>query len=429
MKRTRVAIVADLLEEGWPSMDLVADMLLDRLRSEHAHAIEATLIRPPMRRRAGVLPGVRGAAPALAFDRVVNRLWDYPRALAPFADAHDVFHIVDHSYSQLVHRLPAERTLVTCHDLDTFRSVLDPEREHRSPPFRMMTRHILDGLRKAGHIACDTAATRDALVERAGVPAERTTVVYNGPHPSCSPAADPPADVEASRMLGPRPSTSSRQAGVEILHVGSTIPRKRLDVVIRVFAGVRRRNPHVRLVRVGGTLTGEQRALARELGVADAIVSLPFLDRSTLAAVYRRSALLILPSEREGFGLPVLESLACGTPVVASDLDALREVGGTAATYCAVDRVDEWVAAVMALLEIRAQRPDEWRARREAGIARANAFSWSRYTTDIVGLYQQLTKKATEEHRKTQMVSGVLVCILFLCCSVFFCGLSSPPLV
>ena len=415
MNPLRVAIVADFLEEGWPSMDLVADMLVDRLRGEHANEIEATLVRPPMRRRAGALPLLHRTPPAGAFDRAVNRLWDYPRSLARIAGAHDVFHIVDHSYSQLVHRLPAERTLVTCHDLDTFRSVLEPERERRSAAFRMMTRHILDGLRKAGHIACDTAATRDALVDRAGVAPERTSVVYNGPHPSCTPAAEPAADVEASRMLGARGRT------LELLHVGSTIARKRIDVLLRVFAGVRRAHPEARLVRVGGPLTADQRALAHDLGVAGAIVSLPFLDRSTLAAVYRRSTLLLLPSDREGFGLPVLESLACGTPVVASDLEALREVGGTAATYCGPDRVEEWVETVLALLDTRQERPGEWRARRDAGIARAHAFSWSRYTTDIVALYRQLAKTATDEHRKTRMISGAFFAFFFcvlLCSSV-----------
>ena len=80
----------------------------------------------------------------------------------------------------------------------------------------------------------------------------------------------------------------------------------------------------------------------RELGFGDAIVVLPALDRSTLAAVYRRCALLLMPSEREGFGLPVLEALACGTPVVASDAPALREVGGYAAAYCPVDDLEAW---------------------------------------------------------------------------------------
>jgi glycosyltransferase involved in cell wall biosynthesis len=279
---------------------------------------------------------------------------------------------------------------VTCHDLDTFRSVLDPDRERRSPLFRAMTRHILMGLRKAGHIACDTVATRDALIEKAGISVDRTTVVHNGPHPSCAPGAEPAADGEAGRLLGPKERT------IDLLHVGSTIARKRIEILLHVIAGVRSQYRDIRLVRVGGAFTAEQRALARDLGLSDAIVVLPFVDRATLAAIYRRSAVVLLPSEREGFGLPVLEALACGTPVIASAIDALREVGGDAVSYCPPDAVDVWTREVVMALRERTERPDAWRARRDAGLARAAAFSWSRYTSDVVNLYRRLGTGAVE---------------------------------
>jgi glycosyltransferase involved in cell wall biosynthesis len=376
--------VADYLEEGWPSMDLVANMLVDRLRAEYADSIEPTLIRPALRRRLSRLPGASGSARAQMADRIANRLWDYPRVVESAAEAYDLFHVVDHSYAQLVHRLPAERTLVTCHDLDTFRSVLDPELEPRSAAFRAMTRHILDGLGKAAHIACDTAATRDDLVRKAAVGAERTSVIPNGPHPSCSPSAEPAADAEAARLLGGRGATY-------LLHVGSTIARKRIDVLLRVVAAVRRQYRDTRLVRVGGPFTAEQRVLVRELGLDDAIVQLPFVDRSTLASIYRRSALVLQPSEREGFGLPVIEALASGTPVVASDIDALREVGATAVEYCVSDDVEDWARTVGRLLAERDTEPDRWRERRDAGINRASAFSWSRYARDVASVYRLLS--------------------------------------
>ena len=375
MTRLRVALLADYLEEGWPSMDLVAEMLLDRLNREHASTIEATLIRPSLRRR---FSRVSDKQLAFVVDRIAARLWDYPRVAAQLRGRFDLFHVVDHSYAPLVHQLPADRTLVSCHDLDTFRSVLEPERERRSAAFRAMTRRILDGLRKAGHVACDTEATRTQLIERAHLPESRTSVVHNGLHPSFSPQHEASADREAARLLGPRSS-------IDILNVGSAIPRKRIDVVVRVVAELGRR---VRLVRVGGPFSAEQAALARDMGVTVAV--LPFLDRSTLAAIYRRCALLVMPSEREGFGLPLVESLACGTPVVASDIAALREVGGDAAAYCAIGDIDAWVAAINELLDERDERPAEWVARQERGIRRAEAFSWSKYAREIASLYEQV---------------------------------------
>ena len=139
-----------------------------------------------------------------------------------------------------------------------------------------------------------------------------------------------------------------------------------------------------------GPFTAAQHALARELGLGDAIAVLPTLDRSTLASVYRRSALLLMPSEREGFGLPVLEAMACGTPVVVSDVPALREVGGYAAVYCPLDDVAAWHQAVTRLLDERAQQPAPWTLRREAGMRRAAAFSWSRYASDVAAIYARV---------------------------------------
>jgi hypothetical protein len=120
MTRLRVALLADYLEEGWPSMDLIAEMLLDRLSREHAATIEVSLIRPLLPRR---LSRVSRQNLAFGVDRITGRLWDYPRFVSSLRERFDLFHVVDHSYAQLVHQLPAARTLVTCHDLDTRCSV------------------------------------------------------------------------------------------------------------------------------------------------------------------------------------------------------------------------------------------------------------------------------------------------------------------
>jgi glycosyltransferase involved in cell wall biosynthesis len=391
MMPLKVAVVADYLEEGWPSMDLVADMLVERLSREHANRVQPTLIRPPMPRRFVRIVPRFARRGAFGVDRVLARQWDYPRMLERTPDCHDVYHVVDHSYAHLVHVLPAGRTLVTCHDVDAFRSIARPAQERRSLPFRWMSRRILSGLRTAARVACDSEATRDALVTLADVDDSRLSVIPNGTDTDGSAEADAPADLEVARLLGP-------PSGPELLHVGSTIPRKRIDVLLDVFATVRHYRPDLKLLRVGGPFTAAQRQRARDLGILDAIVVLPFVDRATLAAIYRRAAITLLPSEREGFGLPLVEALATGTPVVASDIPVLREVGGEAAEYRPVGDSHAWAKAVLALLVERHERPARFAERKARALARAACFSWSRYAASVVELYERIatTAGATE---------------------------------
>jgi glycosyltransferase involved in cell wall biosynthesis len=387
--RVRVAVCADFREERWPSMDRVADGLLTCLSRDHAGIVNATPVCPPFRRRATRWwPG----RASLNVDRALNRLVDYPRHVGTLASAYDVFHVVDHSYAQLVHRLPSARTVVTCHDLDTFRSVLQPQRDPRSALFQAMTRHILEGLRRAALVTCDTAAVRDEFVARGLAPAGRVVVVPVGVGEEFRPDPDPEADREAARLIG------APAGAVEILHVGSSTPRKRVDVVLRCIADVGRQIAEVHLVRVGGPFTPEHESLARELGVRDGISVLPALDDRTLAAVYRRAALVVLPSEREGFGLPVVEALACGTPVVASDLPVLGEVGGRAPEYCRVGDRAAWAEAVLGLVRERQQHPDMLAARRARGVAWARRFTWTRFADELAAIYVEVAG-ATESAR------------------------------
>lgn len=381
MSVLRVGLCADFPEEQWPSMDRVANELLEQTRRHHAHAVELTPICPPFARRA---TRIRPKGRSFTVDRALNRWWDYPRRAGKVASQYDLFHIVDHSYSQLVHRLPAGRSVVTCHDLDTFRSVLTPEDEPRSAIFQMATRRILAGLQQAAWVTCDTAAVRDELLGFDLVPADRVSVVPVGVGEGFSPEADERADGAAGRLIAASPGA------VEILHVGSTIPRKRVDALLEICAALVPSVPGLYLVRVGGPFSAGQQRMVQELGLTDRVSVVGFVNERTLAAIYRRAALVLLPSEREGFGLPLLEAIACGTPVVASDLRVLREVGGAAVEYCPVGETGAWVGAVSALLDERRLDPPRWAARRMAGRVRARCFSWTRFAAQITDIYRAL---------------------------------------
>jgi glycosyltransferase involved in cell wall biosynthesis len=373
-------------------MDLVADMLLGSLAIDHSDRIEAFRVRPPMRRRFSRSAADEGAGRiSVNLDRGVNRFWDYPRLLRRTWSNFDLFHVVDHSYGQLVHALPPERTVVTCHDLHTFQCILDEGSPSRSLPFRRMTKRILDGVVRARRVVFDTEAVRDDALRLGLVRPERTAIAPLGVHPSCSPDPDPQADAEARRLLAALPA-----GAIPLLHVGGTFRRKRIDLLLRIFAAVRSLLPEARLVRVGGPLPPEQKRIARELAVEDAILELPYLSREVLAAVYRASTLVLLPSEEEGFGLPVLEALACGTPVVASDLPVLREVGGTAAVFRPVGQVAEWSAAVGALVGDGEDSESRREALRRAGLAQAARFSWEEYGRRMVEIYEALLEEGVE---------------------------------
>lgn len=380
MRLPRVAVVADLREERWHAMDLVAEMIVLNLRAQDEQVVEPTELRPRLTPRLTRLPLVGGTATANIADRIVNRVWDYPRWLAPRTADFDVFHIVDHSYAHLATRLPAGRTVISCHDIDAFRGLL-PGTEGGSIVERTLGRGLLKGMAAARKILCGTAATRDALVSAAVVPVDRVLVVPDGVHPACSDRAEPVGDREAASLLG-----QADGARVDLLHVGSTIPRKRIDVLLQVVAGLRRQDPRIHLIKAGGSFTASQRRLARDLSLLDHVTVLPFVSPRVLAAVYRRAAILLQTSEREGFGLPVAEAMSCGTPVLASDVPALREVGGPPSTFCPVADVSRWITAAAALLAERSDAPERWRRRQCEGIEWTRRFDWranARTTADV----------------------------------------------
>ena len=390
MKRPRIAVVADLAEERWHSMDLVAEILMLGLQSPSGRIIDATQIRPAMVRRLTRVPGLGRLSHAASADRIINRVWDYRRALSAQADDFDLFHIVDHSYAHLVTVLPPDRSLVMCHDVDAFAGVL-PGTEGQSMVGRLLGEHLLAGLVLARKIVCGSHATRDSLLASGIFDASRLAVVPYGVHPSCTPRPDRRAEEVAFQYLGESDCTCP-----EILHVGSTVPRKRIDVLLDVVAALRERHPSLRLIRVGGEFTRDQNRRVARLGLESHITVLPFLERRVLAAVYRRAAVLLQPSDREGFGLPVAEAMACGTHVVASDLKPLREVGGAIASYCPVADVRAWTETVSRLLDERQADGTAWAERRAAAVADARRFDALEHARKMLDVYRELLPGLSE---------------------------------
>ncbi len=382
----RVGIVCDLLQENWPSMDLYGDMLLKNLEENHAGRFRAERLRPDYKRHwANAARGpVRLTDTA---ERALNRFVKYPRWLARQMEHFDLFHVVDHSYAHLVHVLPPERTVITCHDTDAFRCLLEPGRSAGSRFRQRITMRLLSGLQKAAWVTCNSQATADELLAQGWAHPERTSVIHYGVAPVFSSSVDPSADQEAERLLG----THAR--GIKLLHVSSTIPRKRIDILLHVLAEAKKAFPDTSLLRVGGPFTADQKALMQRLGVSASVLELPFLEDRVLAAVYRKSTLLLLPSDREGFGLPLLEAMACGLPVVVSDLPPFREVGGEAALYCTAGNVEDFFRTTLSVIGAAQAQSSELAQRRNAGLERASQFSWSKGADEAAKIYEKVLSR------------------------------------
>lgn len=246
-----------------------------------------------------------------------------------------------------------------------------------------MQRARLADVARATAVLAVSKGTADALVAR-GADRERIQVVPNGLTP-LPPAVDPPV---------PRVPF--------VLAVGTLEPRKGHELLLRAFAQAQVGEHH--LVFAGPTAGRADTliALARELGVAGRLIILGAVDDPVLAGLYRDAAALCMPSLAEGFGLPALEAIAAGVPVVASDLPAVREVVGDAGLLFPPGAAD----ALARELE-RVIADDAVRERlRRAGPDRAARFTWEGAAQKTAAAYA----RAVEEGPRGGPDSGKSAC-------------------
>lgn len=332
----RLAVVTDFPEERWESMDLVAEMILAEFQSGKWPHVSATVVTPPYQK---LFQRMSSSRLTWNLDRLLNRRIILVRGVrrALKQEKYDAVFIVDHSYAHVMNAVKRADLsgIVFCHDLDAFEPLITKKKGWKNTLRRWFARPIEAGIMTADVIVTGSAEIREKLLTTYSRQIQPARVVLNpyGIAPefqSCQ-----KVDSENLRLL------ENKNNGPMVAHVGSTIPRKRIDVLLKTVAELKRVYPGLYLVRAGGPLNEEQRLLAGSLGIAEKIIEMPRLSRSELAEVYRRADVVLVTSDAEGFGLPVVEALACGAGVVASYLPVLREPGGDFVEYARVgDHLD-----------------------------------------------------------------------------------------
>jgi glycosyltransferase involved in cell wall biosynthesis len=288
----------------------------------------------------------------------------------------DLLHSL-HYTMPLLYRGPS---VVTLHDLTFF---LFPQL-HILPKrffFRLFTRL---SARRAAALAAVSEGTRQDAIRLLGVPPEKIFTTRLGVPPEFHPVSDP-VSLEAARRRYGLPARF-------ILFVGLLEPRKNLPMLLRAFAGIAGRLPDTRLVVVGrkGWMVDQALRLVNGLGLDGRVHFTGYVPREDLPLIFNLAEVFVYPSLYEGFGLPVLEALACGTPAITTDVSSMPEIVGEAGVLVPPGDEPRLAQALLDLLD----DPGRRRTLSEAGPLRAAAFTWERTAAETVAIYQHVLENS-----------------------------------
>ena len=280
-----------------------------------------------------------------------------------------------HSPDFIPPRRGAKKHIITVHDLHFLHY---PEFQ-TAESLRYYRDQIQWAVQHADHIFAQTESTRQDIITMLNVPPEKITVHLLGIHESYHVMS--PEVVE--RLLAPYENIPQQY----LLFVGTIEPRKNIPTLIAAYRQLKETYPDLPKLVIGGQLGWQADAsLAAIQDAGEDVVWFNDVPFDVLPALYNRASLLILPSFHEGFGLPALEAMACGTPVIVSKRGALPEVVATAGVYINPEEPETIASAIMAILQDTAY----YNHLKSVGLERAKAFSWQKMAKITLDTYQKL---------------------------------------
>lgn len=254
------------------------------------------------------------------------------------------YHICDHSNAPYVSYLPKKRTSITCHDVLAIRGALGHKDAYcpASSTGKILQKWILRNLLKAEKIASVSNFTHNQLVElNGGVSKPGWQVIHNGFNAGFQILEN--SDWKSTLI------SSGQQQLLEkpyIVHVGSNLQRKNRAMLIKMVAHIADKWDGY-ICFTGQVMNEELNALAKTYSLTDRIVEIKKPSHKNLEALINGAQAFVFPSFSEGFGWPVIEAQACGTPVIASNLQPMPEVGGNGAIYADPYSVEEFANSLL----------------------------------------------------------------------------------
>jgi len=306
-------------------------------------------------------------------ERLAAILWHrlrFPLPIEVFSGSLDVFHSPDY----LLPPLRRAAGVATVHDVSFLKVP-----ECADPSLRSYLANALPAsLARADVVLADSKNTAQDLIEELKIPEWRIRVVYPGVGPLFCPEA---SGAEARRLESRYHITKPY-----VLAVGTVEPRKNYRSVVAAVAGLIRGNAFDgELVVAGKAGWQAEESLAAFREAQHCVRYLGRVPDGDLPALYRQAIALVYASHYEGFGLPPLEAMACGTPVLVARNSSLPEVVGEAGLYCGTDA--ESIADQLSVL----LNDEGLRAHlRNAGLERAKRFSWEQAAREVIGIYEEV---------------------------------------
>lgn len=315
--------------------------------------------------------------PTVLNTKWLARMWHRARLPLPvetFTGDVSLFHATDFV---LPPTHPHTRTLLTVHDLSFIRSP-----QTASPRLRRYLMQVVPrSIARADHILADSTATKADVVDVYNTPASKITVLLSGVDERFAPVSDQTAlrAVRDRYHIGAEPY---------IFSIGTIQPRKNYARLVEALARLRQRNLAVNLVIAGGKgwLEDEIYSAIRQHDMQDAVKFIGYAADEDLPALYSGASCCAFVSLYEGFGLPILESMACGTPVLTSNVSSLPEVAGDAAPMVPPRDVDAITNALHEILTDDGYHSDL----RRRGFAQASRFTWAAAAHQLLDVYREL---------------------------------------